>query len=124
MEAALSDIILLGTEEQVRLAERAVRELTTGRSVHTDELVMSLRNFIREALDIGPIPADLAVPQQGPTRPSSSGGRGEGESSREGSGKGTGGGGGMGGGMGMGGMGAGFRTGTAPDDESSSDHRT
>jgi hypothetical protein len=30
VEAALSDIILLGTEDQVRLAERAVRELVAG----------------------------------------------------------------------------------------------
>lgn len=65
-EAALSDIILLGTEEQVRLADRAVRELIAGGPVHTDELVVSLRKFIREALDIGPIPPDLAIPQQGP----------------------------------------------------------
>jgi hypothetical protein len=50
VEAALSDIILLGTEEHVRLAERAARELTAGRPVHTHELVVSLRNFIREAL--------------------------------------------------------------------------
>src|SRR5690606_18673914 len=56
VEAALSDIILLGTEEHVRLAERAARELVAGRSVHTHELVISLRNFIREALDPGPMP--------------------------------------------------------------------
>ncbi|WP_371349276.1 hypothetical protein [Ancylobacter sp. IITR112] len=124
VEAALSDIILLGTEEQVRLAERAVRELLAGRPVRTDELVVSLRSFIREALDIGPIPTDLAIPQQGPTRPSSSGGRGKGESGREGSGKGSGAGAGMGGGMGMGGMGAGFGTGVSPDDDPPTDHRT
>lgn len=125
-EAALSDIILLGTEEQVRLADRAVRELIAGGPVHTDELVVSLRKFIREALDIGPIPPDLAIPQQGPTRPSISGGRGKGESGREGAGKGAGGGGGggMGAGMGMGGMGASVATGTASDDASPSDHRT
>jgi hypothetical protein len=77
VEAALSDIILLGTDEHVRLAERAVRELVAGHPVHTDELVVSLRNFIREALDIGPIPSDLAIPMQGPTRPPSSGGHGK-----------------------------------------------
>ena len=79
VEAALSDIILLGTEEQVRLAERAARDLVAGRPVHTHELVVSLRNFIREALDIDPVPSDLAIPPQGPTRPSGSGGRGRGE---------------------------------------------
>lgn len=105
VEAALSDIILLGTEEHVRLAERAARELTAGRPVHTHELVVSLRNFIREALDLDPIPADLAIPMQGPTRRPSSGGRGKGgrggDSSRQGTGGRGGGGMGTGGGMGM-----------------------
>jgi hypothetical protein len=68
VEAALSDIILLGTEEHVRLAEKATRELVAGRHVHTHELVVSLRNFIREALDLAPIPKDLEIPMQGPTR--------------------------------------------------------
>jgi hypothetical protein len=75
VEGALSDIILLGTEEQVRLAERAARDLVAGRHVYTDELVVSLRDFIRKALDLEPIPEDLKIPRQGPTRPSSSGGR-------------------------------------------------
>jgi hypothetical protein len=83
VEAVLSDIILLGTEEQVRLAERAARELVAGRPVHTHELVVSLRNFIRDALDLDPIPPDLAIPMQGPTRPSSAGGRGRGERGNE-----------------------------------------
>ncbi|HRO49048.1 MAG TPA: hypothetical protein PLW75_02810 [Hyphomicrobium sp.] len=112
VEAALSDIILLGTEEHVRLAERAARELTAGRPVHTHDLVVSLRNFIREALDLDPIPPDLAIPMQGPTRPSSSGGRGRGgnENSRQGAGGRGGGGAGTGTGMGMGaaGLGAGL----------------
>ena len=96
-------------QEQVRLAERAARELVEGRRVHTQELVVSLRNFIREALDLEPVPAGLAIPPQGPTRPSGSGagGRGRGEG---GGGRGSGGGmGGGGGGMGMGmGMGMGL----------------
>lgn len=125
VEAALSDIILLGTERQVRLAERAARELVAGRPVHTHELVVSLRDFIREALDIGPIPADLSIPMQGPTRPSGSGGRGKGEGRQgQGSGGRGGGGGGMGGGMGMGGgLGGGFGMG-GPDDTSGSGHRS
>lgn len=117
VEAALSDIILLGTEEQVRLAEKAVRELVAGQRVHTHDLVVSLRGFIREALDLAPIPADLAVPMQGPTRPSGSGGRGKGD--REGGGRGGGGGGGggmgMGGGMGVG-IGVGGTGGSTPPD--------
>lgn len=126
VEAALSDIILLGTEQQVRLAERAARELVAGHPVHTHELVVSLRDFIREALDIGPIPADLSIPMQGPTRPSGSGGRGKGEG-RQGQGQGAGGrgGGGMGGGMGMGGggMGGGLGMGSL-DDTPGSGHRS
>src|SRR5450432_997975 len=34
VEAALSDIVLLGTEEQVRLAANAAAELTAGRPTH------------------------------------------------------------------------------------------
>ena len=109
VEAALSDIILLGTEEQVRLAESAARELVAGRPVHTHELVVSLRSFIRKALDLDPIPDDVQIPHQGPTRPSSGAGRsGKGEGDKAGRG-GGGGGGGMGGmGGGGGGMGMGF----------------
>jgi hypothetical protein len=99
VEAALSDIVLLGTEEQVRLAAGAAHELATGRVVHTQELVVSLRAFIREALDLDPIPADLAIPLQGPARPTASGGR---DKADKGEGR-QGGGGGGGGGMGMGG---------------------
>jgi uncharacterized membrane protein YgcG len=121
VEAALSDIILLGTEEHVRLAERAVRELIAGRPVHTGELVVSLRSFIREALDLGPIPSDLAIPMQGPARPSNGGGRGKGEGGRQGSGRGGGGGGmGMGGGGGGLGMGGGLG---GSDHSPFSDHR-
>lgn len=65
VEAALSDIFLLGTEEQVRLAERAARELIAGHPVQTHELVVSLRNYIRQALDLDAIPADLVIPAQG-----------------------------------------------------------
>jgi uncharacterized membrane protein YgcG len=107
VEAALSDIILLGTEEQVRLAARAAQELATGKLVHTQELVVSLRAFIREALDLDPIPADLAIPLQGPARPTASGGKdkadkGEGRQGGGGGGGGMGMGGGVGGGVGLG----------------------
>ncbi len=106
VEAALSDIILLGTEDQLRLASRAAYELVAGRPVHTHELVVALRQFIREALDLDPIPADLTLPRQGPTRPS---GGGKGERGKEGGGGqggvGMGGGGGLGSGgdLGLGG---------------------
>lgn len=106
VEAALSDIILLGTDEQVRLAQAAARALVEGRPVQTHELVVSLRDFVRHALDLAPIPADLDIPVQGPTRPSGSGGgRGGGERGKGGGGGGGGGGGAGGGGAGMGGGG-------------------
>ena len=117
VEAALSDIMLLGTEEHVRLADRAARELVAGRPVHTHELVVALRDFIRAALDLDPIPANLAIPMQGPARPSNSSGRGKGERGKDGGPKGGGGGMGMGGGGGTGGgMTGSF--GAADDEES------
>jgi heme exporter protein D len=103
VEAALSDIILLGTEEQVRLAATAANELVSGRPVHTAELVVSLRNFIRAVLNLDPIPDHVSIPRQGPARPASQGGKGKADGGKEdrGGGKGAGGaaGGGVGGGM-------------------------
>lgn len=109
VEGALSDIVLLGTEEQVRLAEKAARDLVAGRPVQTQALVVSLRDFIRKALDLDPVPPGLDIPTQGPARPSASGGKGGRDGGKQGGGggggMGMGMGGGMGGGMGMGGMG-------------------
>ena len=104
VEAALSDIILLGTEDQVRLAAAAARDLAAGRPVETAALVASLRDFIRQALDLAPVPADVALPSQGPARPGTGGGKGrEGGTGRSGGGGGgAGGGGGMGMGLGLG----------------------
>jgi len=111
VEGALSDIILLGTEEQVRLAVRAAGEMVAGRPVETAALVVSLRDFIRQALDLAPIPATWQVPAQGPTRIS---GNARGKEGGEGK---RGGGGGGGGGGGMGGGGGGVGASHAPDDE-------
>ena len=77
VEAALSDIILLGTEEQVALAARAAQDMVAGRAVRTSELVVSLRNFVRQALDLEAIAESIAVPEQGPQRIASSGGSGK-----------------------------------------------
>jgi hypothetical protein len=76
VEAALSDILLLGTEEHVRLAGRAASDMAAGRPIHTAELVISLRNYIRMALDLDAIPGDVTIPLQGPTRPKGGAGRG------------------------------------------------
>lgn len=112
VEAALSDIILLGTDDQVRLAASAATELAQGRPVQTAELVVSLRDFIRQALDLAPIPAGLGIPQQGPARPAAAArGRQDGD---KGGGK-AGGGGGAGGMGGMGGGGMGIGHGTDED---------
>lgn len=119
VEAALSDIILLGTEEHVRLAERAVNELVAGRPVHTHELVVSLRDFIREVLDLAPIPCDLKIPMQGPSRPAASSSKGGAE--RGGGDKQGGGGGGMGGGGG--GMGTGFHRDDEHETVAETDHQ-
>jgi len=118
VEAALSDVILLGTEEQVRLAARAASELAAGRPVETAELVVSLRAFIREVLDLGPVPSEPAIPKQGPVRPSPAGSRRA--EKAEGGGKGGAGGGG-GGGQGGGGVGTG---GAAPDGDRNADDGT
>jgi heme exporter protein D len=119
VEAALSDIILLGTEEQVRLAARAADELVAGRPVHTAELVVSLRDFIRTVLDLDAIPANVAIPRQGPARPGAakSEGRGEGRGQERG-GKGAGG--EMAAGAGAG-MGLGVGGGMALSDEENAD---
>jgi heme exporter protein D len=117
VEAALSDIILLGTEDQVRMAAQAAQDMVAGRPVQTAALVTSLRQFIRAALYLETIPPDIAIPNQGPLRPNTAGGPGarrgnnaEGGANaggRGGAGGGGGGAGGGGGGMGMGlGMGA------------------
>ena len=78
VEAALSDILLLGTEEQVRLAAKAASDLAAGRPVETAAIVVSLRNFIRDVLDLEAVPAELMLPPQGPLRPATGGGRGAG----------------------------------------------
>lgn len=108
VEAALSDVILLGTEEQVALAARAAQDMVEGRTVQTDALVVSLRNFIRQALDLEAIAPAITIPVQGPVRAASTGGaagRRGGNAAGAGTGGGRGGG-GAGGGMGMGMSGA------------------
>jgi hypothetical protein len=52
----------------VWLASQAANDMAAGRPIHTADLVISLRSFIRAALDLGPIPNDVTIPLQGPTR--------------------------------------------------------
>lgn len=112
VEGALSDILLLGTDAHVRLAAQAARDMAAGRPIHTAELVTALRDYIRLALDLGPIPADEQIPLQGPTRPQAGGG---GRGNRGGGERGGGGGGGAGGGGGGGGMALGLGMGRGSD---------
>lgn len=115
VEAALSDILLLGTEAHIRMAAQAAQDLVAGRPIQTAALVESLRSYIRSVLDLEHIPPDVHIPMQGPLRPSAGGGAGGRRNAADGpgpGGRGAGGGtgGGGGGGMGMGvGMGMGRR---------------
>jgi heme exporter protein D len=77
VEAALSDVMLLGTAVQVQLAARAANDMVAGRRIETAELVSSLRDFIREVLDLEALPSDLAIPKQGPVRSATAVGRGK-----------------------------------------------
>ena len=119
VEAALSDVILLGTEEQVRLAAKAANDMVEGRSTQTSELVASLRAFIRQALDLDPVPADVAIPNQGPLRVVAGGGKGGGQGGAQGGRGGGGGGAGGGAGMGAAGMGMGVAAGRGGAGEAS-----
>jgi uncharacterized membrane protein YgcG len=130
VEAALSDVVLFGTEAQVELAAAAMREMAAGRPVHVHALVVSLRSYIREVLDLEPIPANVVIPEQGPARPQSSGGGRSGAGGEVSRGRGQGGGtsgAGAGGGMMMGGgmvgLGAGLGGGTAGEDEAAPEDR-
>jgi hypothetical protein len=109
VEAALSDVILLGTEEQVRLAAQAATDLAAGRPVETAALVVSLRNFVREVLDLEPVPTDVVIPRQGASRPAGgASSAGKGREARAGAERDKAGGGGTGGGAaGAGGLGVG-----------------
>lgn len=110
VEAALSDVILLGTDEQVKLATDAANALVAGEPVKTEALVVSLRNFIREALALEPVSAKLIIPQQGPARPTGTAARkGKDQKGADSGGKGQ-------GGMGGGGAGGAGFSGTATED--------
>jgi uncharacterized membrane protein YgcG len=106
VEAALSDVILLGTEEQVRLAAQAATDMAAGRRVETAALVVSLRRFVREVLELEPIPAQVSIPSQGPLRTGGGGNAARGAAGARGGGGGGSGGGAGAGGAGLSGLGA------------------
>lgn len=117
VEAALSDIILLGTEQQVQLAAEAAAQMVAGQPIQTAALVVSLRDVIRDTLGLAPIPTGLLIPAQGPARPAMAGAGKGGKAEAGGNGSrgpgGAGGGGAGAAGMGMGaGMGAGYGAGS------------
>ena len=120
VEAALSDVILLGTEEQVRLAVHAATALAEGRTVETADLVVSLRSFIRDVLDLDPMPAELAIPRQGPLRPAAGASRGAGRGEPSG---GSGGARGRGSDRGGGGTGTGALAGGTVEADDEAHHR-
>ena len=125
VEAALSDVILLGTQAQVELAVQAANDMVAGRAIETAELVKSLRTFIRDVLDLEAIPGELSIPKQGPVRVAGSGARGGAASKASGTGGGRGGGQGGGGGAGAGaaaGMGLGLHHGSADDAPTAEPH--
>jgi hypothetical protein len=91
--------------------------MVAGHPARTYDLV-SLRNFMREALDLAPTPSNLTIPQQGPARPSASGARSKTHCGNETSKGGI-------GDVGMGGDGAGGLGTDAPsEDPSASGHVT
>ena len=86
--------------------------------MHTAELVVSLRDFIRSVLDLDPISPEALIPKQGPARPGAAARSKGGDGERDGGKAGKGGGdlaagAGAGAGLGMG-LGAGLAT---EDDE-------
>ncbi|MDP3226808.1 MAG: hypothetical protein Q8N13_02385 [Acidovorax sp.] len=115
VEAALSDVILLGTEEQVQLAATAANEMVAGRSVEVAQLVVSLRQFIRAALDLAPIATSVVIPNQGPLRPGGAAGKRDNTAAGSAGGRAAGGGAGGGGVGGMGAMAVGAGAGVRAD---------
>jgi hypothetical protein len=72
--------------------------------VETAALVVCLRDFIRQVLDLQPVPSQLLIPKQGPSRatPSKGGKEGEKNGAKQSGGS------GLGGGAGGAGLGGGF----------------
>jgi len=83
-------------------------------------LVVSLRSFIRDVLDLDPMPAELAIPRQGPLRPAAGASRGAGRGEPSG---GSGGARGRGSDRGGGGTGTGALAGGTVEADDEAHHR-
>ncbi len=94
VEAALSDILLFGSANQVAMAADCAHALMNRMNPPLEPLVNHLRRDLRVQLGLAPIDATLTLPAPGPLRHSSrSDRRKNGDSEREGAGRGGGGGG-------------------------------
>jgi len=59
LENLLSDIQLFGSTEQVRLARDLADEVAAGKSFELDPLINSLRNDLREQLNLAPVEGNV-----------------------------------------------------------------
>ena len=75
----------------LRALRKMSENMVVGNKVHLSELIVSLRTFIRNALDLEPISPELHIPDQGPLRPTVSSGKAGGGGRGEGTDKETGG---------------------------------
>ena len=90
----------------LRALRKMSENMVVGNKVHLSELIVSLRTFIRNALDLEPISPELHIPDQGPLRPTVSSGKAGGGGRGEGTDKETGGRSGSDMALGAGGLGA------------------
>lgn len=68
IEEALADLMVFGSETQVRLAATAVAQLAGGQVPDCQPLVEDLRTELRSLLGLVPLPAGLDLPPSGPGR--------------------------------------------------------
>jgi uncharacterized membrane protein YgcG len=68
MEAALSDILLFGSADQVAMAAVCAEAIIDGRAPPLEPLVTDLRRDLRMQLGLAPIDAALKLPVPGPVR--------------------------------------------------------
>jgi type II secretory pathway pseudopilin PulG len=99
IEAALSDILLFGSANQVAMAAACANALVDGDVPPLSALVTDLRRDLRAQLGLAPLDEALALPQPGPLRGGRAARRNGESREAEMAGRGGGGGGGLGGGL-------------------------